>query len=62
VAAASGIAFINSMGNLGSIFSPTFIGWVNDQTHSTQLAINVVAGMMILAGILIVAFWPKKAR
>ena len=62
VAAASGIAFINSMGNLGSIFSPTFIGWVNDRTHSTQLAINVVAGMMILAGILIVAFWPKKAR
>lgn len=60
VAAASGIAFINSMGNLGSIFSPTFIGWVTDQTKSTQLAINVVAGMMALAGILIIAFWPKK--
>lgn len=60
VAAASGIAFINSMGNLGSIFSPTFIGWVNDKTQSTQLAINVVAAMMVLAGILIVAFWPKS--
>ena len=60
VAAASGIAFINSMGNLGSVFSPTFIGWVNDRTQSTQLAINVIAAMMVLAGILIVAFWPKK--
>jgi D-galactonate transporter len=61
VAAASGIAFINSMGNLGSIFSPTFIGWVNDQTKSTQLSVTVVAGMMVLAGLLIAAFWPKTA-
>lgn len=60
VAAASGIAFINSMGNLGSIFNPTFIGWVNDRTKSTQLAVNVVAGMMVLAGLLLVIFWPKK--
>ena len=60
VAAAGGIAFINSMGNLGSVFSPTFIGWVNDQTKSTQLALNVIAGMMVLAGVLIVVFWPKK--
>ncbi|MGU3493983.1 MFS transporter [Xanthobacteraceae bacterium A53D] len=58
-AAASGIAFINSMGNLGSVFSPTFIGWVNVQTQSTQLAINVVAGMMVLAGLLILFFWPR---
>ena len=60
IAAASGIAFINSMGNLGSIFSPTFIGWVNDRTHSTQLAINAVAGMMVLAGVLILVFWPGE--
>jgi D-galactonate transporter len=60
IAAASGIAFINSMGNLGSIFSPTFIGWVNDKTHSTQLAINAVAGMMVLAGLLILVFWPGE--
>lgn len=62
VAAASGIAFINSMGNLGSIFSPTFIGWVNDRMQSTQLAINVIAGMMVVAGLLIASFWPKRAR
>ena len=50
----------NWVGNLGSVFSPTFIGWVNDRTHSTQLAINAVAGMMVLAGLLIVLFWPGE--
>jgi len=59
VAAASGIAFINSMGNLGSIFSPSFIGWVNDRTQSTQLALNVVASMVVLAGLLVLVFWPR---
>jgi D-galactonate transporter len=62
IAAASGIAFINSMGNLGSIFSPAFIGWVNDHTGSTQLSVNVIAGMMVLAGVLIVAFWPRPSQ
>ena len=38
VAAASGIAFINSMGNLGSIFSPTFIGWVDDRRRARSSA------------------------
>ncbi len=60
-AAAAGIAFINSVGNLGSIFSPAFIGWVNDQTKSTQLSVAVIAGMMVAAGLLIVLFWPKPA-
>jgi D-galactonate transporter len=57
VAAATGIAFINSVGNLGSIFSPTFIGWVTDLTKSTQLSINVVGAMMILAGLLFAGCW-----
>ncbi len=58
VAAAGGIAFINSVGNLGSIFSPTFIGWVTDLTKSTQLSVNVIGAMMILAGLLFAACWP----
>jgi D-galactonate transporter len=58
VAAASGIAFINSVGNLGSIFSPTFIGWVTDLTKSTELSVNVVGALMILAGLLFAVFWP----
>lgn len=61
VAVAGGIAFINSMGNLGSIFSPTFIGWVTDLTKSTQLSVNVIGATMIVAGLLIALFWPFTA-
>jgi MFS-type transporter involved in bile tolerance (Atg22 family) len=57
LAAASGIAFVNSVGNLGSIFSPTFIGWVTDLTKSTQLSVNVIGAMMILAGLLFAVCW-----
>ncbi|PJX21022.1 MFS transporter [Advenella sp. S44] len=59
VAVASGIAFVNSVGNLGSIFSPTFIGWVNDLTHSTYLSVNVIGGLMILSGLFILVFWDR---
>jgi D-galactonate transporter len=58
VAVASGIAFVNSIGNLGSIFSPTFIGWVTDLTKSTQLSVNVIGAMMIVAGLLFAVCWP----
>ena len=58
VAVAGGIAFVNSVGNLGSIFSPTFIGWVTDLTKSTQLSVNIIGGMMILAGLLFALCWP----
>jgi nitrate/nitrite transporter NarK len=61
VAVAGGIAFINSMGNLGSFFSPTFIGWVTDLTKSTQLSVNVIGATMIVAGLLIALFWPFTA-
>ena len=33
-AAASGIAWINSVGNLGGFFGPTMVGWAKDYTGS----------------------------
>jgi D-galactonate transporter len=48
VAAAAGIAAINSVGNLAGFVSPYVIGWLKDLTHST------VSGMYVLAAILIV--------
>jgi hypothetical protein len=49
---------MSTTGTLGSIFSPTFIGWVTDPTKSTQLGVNVIGALMILAGLLIASFWP----
>jgi NAD(P)-dependent dehydrogenase (short-subunit alcohol dehydrogenase family) len=34
---------------------------LDDRTKSTQLSVNVVAGMMVPAGLLIAVFWPKTA-
>jgi ACS family tartrate transporter-like MFS transporter len=34
VAAAGGIAFINSVGNVGGAFGPAIVGWIKDMTGS----------------------------
>lgn len=48
-AAAAGIAMINSIGNLAGFVSPSVIGWMKDQTHSTNAGLIVVA-VALLAG------------
>ena len=47
-AAASGIAFINSVGNLGGFLGPALMGWLKQTTG------GYAAGMLVLAGFLIV--------
>ena len=37
-AAAGGIAFINSIGNLGGFVGPYAIGWIKDATGETTLS------------------------
>ena len=44
-AAATGIATINSIGNLGGFAGPAMIGWVKDQTGS------FVAGLLVISAI-----------
>lgn len=46
-AAAGGIAFINSVGNLGGFAGPFAMGWLKDRTHSYQAGLFVLAGMMV---------------
>lgn len=54
-AAASGIALINSFGNLSGFASPYFIGWIRDTTKSTDLGVYALA-VMLVAGALLVLF------
>ncbi|MFF7709649.1 MFS transporter [Pseudomonas sp. NPDC007930] len=49
VAAAAGIAMINSIGNLAGFISPYMIGWIKDATASTNLALYVIAGSLVFA-------------
>ncbi len=48
-AAASGIALINSIGNLGGFVGPYILGSVKDATHSYSIALYVLAGFAAVA-------------
>lgn len=51
-AAATGIATINSIGNLGGFAGPAMIGWVKDQTGSFAGGLYFVAGLLVLSAVL----------
>jgi len=54
-AAASGIAWINGIGNLGGFFGPTAVGWVKDLTGSFASGLYLLAGMALVAAVS--TFW-----
>ncbi len=47
-AAAGGLAPINSTGQVAGLLSPYLVGWIKDTTHSTELALYVLADAMPL--------------
>ncbi|WP_145145295.1 MFS transporter [Roseomonas gilardii] len=49
IAAAGGIAFINTVGTTGGFFGPTIVGWLKDATGSFE------AGLLAMAGFLAVS-------
>ncbi|WP_291375229.1 MFS transporter [Acinetobacter sp. UBA6720] len=61
-AAATGIATINSIGNLGGFAGPAIIGWVKDQTGSFAGGLYFVAGLLILSTVLtlVLSFTQKN--
>jgi ACS family tartrate transporter-like MFS transporter len=60
VAAAGGIALVNSMGNIGGFISPFAFGWIRQETGSFTDALLVLAGAMATAGV--IAFLIRPAR
>lgn len=56
VAAAAGIALINSIGNLAGFFSPYLVGWIKTNTGTTASAMYIIAGFVLMAGLVVVAF------
>lgn len=48
-AAAAGIAFINSIGNLGGFIGPFFMGWLKDTTHKSMSSLIVASVSMVIA-------------
>ena len=53
-AAAAGIAWINSVGNLGGFVGPYGVGYLRDATGNFAVALAALAGMLVIAAILAV--------
>jgi MFS family permease len=58
-AAATGIAVVNSVGNLAGFVSPYAIGWIIDKTHSTDLGVYTLAGCLAVGAVLALTV-PKR--
>jgi D-galactonate transporter len=58
--AASGIALVNSMGNLAGFFSPAIIGFLKTRTGTLNSGLFLVAGCHIAAVIMILVLVPAK--
>jgi MFS transporter, ACS family, tartrate transporter len=54
-AAASGIAWINGIGNLGGFFGPTAVGWVKTLTGSFGSGLYLLAGLALVSAVS--TFW-----
>ena len=59
-AAAAGIAWINSVGNLGGFVAPFLVGWLKDLTHGTAAGLYVLSGGLVLGGVLVLVFIPAR--
>jgi ACS family tartrate transporter-like MFS transporter len=55
-AAASGIAWINSIGNLGGFFGPSAVGWARDLTGSFSGGLYCLAAFALMSAV-VSAFW-----
>ena len=62
VAAASGIALINSMGNIGGFVGPYLMGWFKQATAGYGTGLMVTAGVLLLGAVLAAVVRPTSAR
>jgi D-galactonate transporter len=61
-AAAAGIAWINSVGNLAGFFGPYIVGAVTDLTKRSDYGLYVVSAVLLLGAVVVLLFVPKRYR
>ncbi len=59
-AAAAGIAWINSVGNLAGFVSPYVVGWIRDATHNPMYSVVVLAASCLMSASLAFIATRKK--
>jgi MFS family permease len=52
IAAAGGLAFINSIGTMGGFFGPSIMGWLTDRTGSFSAGLLALSGFLLIAAAL----------
>lgn len=52
-AAAGGLALINSLGQVAGFISPFLVGWIKDSTGSTDVALYILSGVLLLGAVLV---------
>lgn len=60
--AAGGMALINTMGQMGGLVSPVMVGRIRDVSGSTTPALYVIAGLCVLAALIVTYALPEKLR
>jgi MFS family permease len=58
--AAAGIAWVNSLGNLGGFLAPFIVGWFTDLTKRSDYGLYIIAGALVLGSLLVLGFVPRK--
>ena len=51
-AAATGVALINSLGNIAGFFSTIVVGWLTQVTGNTHAAMYIMASILVVGGVL----------
>jgi len=59
-AAAGGIAWINSVGNLAGFFGPSIVGVITDLAKRSDYGLYVGSAMLLVGAALVLAFVPKR--
>jgi ACS family tartrate transporter-like MFS transporter len=62
VAAAGGIAFINSVGNLGGFIGPFAVGWLKDNAGGFQAGLTFLAACLLIGSIVALIVGRKVER
>ncbi len=61
-AAAAGIAWINSVGNLAGYVGPTVIGWVRDFSNSMQAGFYLLAASSLMSAVVVLLSTRPRVR
>jgi MFS family permease len=61
-AAAGGIAVISTMGNLSGAVGPAALGFIRNATGRFDVGLQIVAGLLLLGGVLLFALLSKRRQ